>query len=158
MGVWWTFWWCKLQQPSHWWNVSRNEAQVKLGFAFKWGCMHSLCCWDSHFPLWSCVRKRFLLTLALCSQAFAKKLKPAFHQGTGQKATSFPPTFVLHIPSSLLMWIDTGQGEHLGKLYLYVLHWKYLVVTSRVRAYWPLSHENSTNELVTLNHIRWMMW
>lgn len=97
-------------------------------------------------------RKRFLLTLALSSQAFANKLKGAFRQGTGQKAMRFLSAFVLHIPASLLMmWIDTGWGEHLGKLSLYVLCWKYLVVVSRVRAYRPLSRESSINGFVILN-------
>ena len=47
--------------------------------------------------------KRFLLTLALTSQAFANKLKGPFHQGMGQKVTSVLSTFVLHMPASLLM-------------------------------------------------------
>lgn len=98
-------------------------------------------------------RKRFILTLALSSQAFANKLKGAFHQGMGQKVKSFPSTFVLHIPACLLMWTDTGQGERLGKLSLYVLCWKCLVVVSKVRAYRPLSRGSSINELVILNWV-----
>lgn len=48
-------------------------------------------------------RKRFLLTLALSSQAFANKLKGPFHRGTGLKAMSFLSTFVLHIPARLFV-------------------------------------------------------
>lgn len=73
-----------------------------------------------------------------------------FIVGQDKEATSFPSTFVLHIPASLLMWIDTGQGEHLGKLPLCVPCLKHLVVVSRVRACWPLSRESSINELVIL--------
>lgn len=108
-------------------------------------------------------RKRLLLTLAPNSQAFANKLKGAFNQVTRQTAKSFLSAFVLRIPASLLMWIDSGQGEHLGKLYLYVLCWKCSAVVSRVRAYRPLSCESSINEFVILNwacylnHIKWIV-
>lgn len=130
-----------------------SEVQFKLWCAFMYGHVCCLHYWDLHRTCGAETRKKFLFILALNSQAFANKLRRPFHQDMRQTAMSFLSTVGLNIPATLLMWVDAGQGEHLVKLFHYVRCWNCLVVVSGVRAYWPLSHESSINELVTQTEI-----